>query len=137
LITFCTCTEKKVKDKKTEIFSKYLFQQFHTDIPNELHYFILVPKMGCKGCMHKTLIELSKLINKENSKKFTFISTNDDVIPDELIIKIKLLHDEAKLLDNLNLDIANITIVETLEHKVNYIKPIYEDQISSLTNIIK
>ena len=110
-ITFCTCTEKKAKDKKTEIFSKYLFQQFHTDIPNELHYFILVPEMGCKGYMEKTLFELSKLINKESSKKFTFISTNDDIIPDELMIKIKLLHDEEKLLTNLILKIANIKIL--------------------------
>ena len=136
LIKVNTCSKSRI-DRTTEIFSDYLNQQFKIQIPDELHYFVLIPRLVCKGCAEMTLRDLNTLINKDNRNKFTFISTNNEIIPNELKSKINLLHDDSGKLDNLNLEIANVTLVETLNHKVNFVKPFYLDEKIPISKIIK
>ena len=131
------CSQPPEKDKNTKIFSAYIQKEFNMEIPDSIHYYFLVPKLVCKGCVVDRLVELSELINQGNKDKFTFITTNPDIFPTTLKSKINLLHDKKGTLDILNLEIANLTIVETSQNKINFIKPIYPDENHPLTNFIK
>ena len=123
-------------DKKTRIFSRYIGDQFQLSISDEVHYYILVPKMGCSGCMDKTLLEINKIITPENKNKFTFITTNRRKIPEELLLKIELYDDKSNKLDILSLNIVNVTIIKTLNSKVDLIKNINLEDIDSISKIV-
>ncbi|MCW3102476.1 MAG: hypothetical protein JWO09_916 [Bacteroidetes bacterium] len=134
LIAFQSCQEKQ--DKNTALFSNYLIKEFNTQIPDSLHYYILIPKLVCKGCSLNTLIELDTLMNAENERCFTFISTNEHISPKEFKRARFIEYDTRGKLDDLDLDIANVTVVKTRHNKVVFIKPIYIDEKRPLSEII-
>jgi hypothetical protein len=131
---FESCRE--APDKDTIIFSNYLMKEFKTEIPDSLHYYILIPKMICKGCSVNTLSELDQLITKENEKLFTFISTNEKIALDKFKRTTFFEYDSKGKMDDLDLDIANVTIVKTKFNKIIFIKPIYIDEKRPLSEII-
>lgn len=127
---------EEAPDRNTAIFSAYLLKEFNSTIPDSLHYYILIPKMMCKGCSANTLAELDTLINNENKHYFTFISTNDKILSEDPKLVKFYQYDSHGKLDDLDLDIANVTIVKTKEQKVIFIKPIYADEKRPLSEII-
>ena len=130
---------KDIQDKNTIVFSKYLATEFQIEIPDSLHYYILFPKMMCKGCSINTLSELDTLIENKNRKYFTFIAANEKSIPVEFkkINALQFKYDSYGKLDDLDMEIANITIVKTKSNKVLFIKPINIDEKMSLSELIK
>jgi hypothetical protein len=134
IIVLNSCTE--TEDKSTIIFKDYLQKEFNSEIPESLHYYILIPKMLCTGCSVNSLAEINKLITGETESHFTFISTNEKFALSELK-RVKFYeYDSRGKLDELDLDIANITIVKTRSGKVLFIKPIYADEKRPISEII-
>jgi hypothetical protein len=133
ILTLYAC--KEADDRNTSIFKSYLQKEFKAEIPDSLHYYILIPKMLCKGCSVNTLSELEQLITSENEHRFTFISTNERFSQEFKKVKFYEYDVHGKL-DELDLDIANVTIVKTQAGKVIFIKPIYIDEKRSLSEII-
>jgi len=131
LITQCNPRQ----DSKSKIFSDYLNSQFNEKIPTDIHRFILIPKMACKGCSEEFLKELTALANKQ-PHNFTFISSNNELIPQHLNIKVKLLKDSKGYLDNLNLNIANVTIIFTESENITAIKSLNLDETQTLKEIL-
>jgi len=130
------CSEYPPADKTTKIFSKYLEAEFNSTIPDSLHYYILVPQLTCQSCAASTLSELANNLRPEQNKKITFITTNQQLIPESLYT-IPVLTDKNQTLDNLNLPIANVTLLETLNKKVIFVKPFYTHDSTSITSLIK
>jgi len=129
-----SCSEKA--DRNTLMFSNYLLKEFKTRIPDSLHYYILLPKIACKGCSVSTLNEMDKLVRPETQRYFTFISTNEHVIPEDLKIARFFQFDAHGRLDDLDIGIANVTIIKTQASRVIFIKPVYADEKRSLSEII-
>lgn len=133
-LALCSCSEKA--DRNTVMFSNYLSEEFKAHIPDSLHYYILLPKIACKGCSVNTLNEMERLITPENQHCFTFISTNEHVIPKDLKIARFFQYDTHGRLDDLDMEIANVTVIKTQASRVIFIKPIYADEKRSLSEII-
>lgn len=112
------------KVRKGEIFCNFIKNKLKLSISNELHYYILVPKFGCEGCMIQTLVELDTLIDDRNKSMFTIISTNNDIIPDRLFETINIIEDTAKSIERINIGLANVTLIEAENGKVNFIQSI-------------
>jgi hypothetical protein len=139
LIFIYGCTPNKFKqDKTTRIFSNYINKEFNIQLDEKLHYFILLPKFGCHGCIKESIGELNNIITETNKNNIIIITTNLDEFSDSLKSRIKILVDTSGKLDNLNLPIANLTLVESQDEKVNYIKSIntLENGVS-LSSLIK
>jgi hypothetical protein len=134
LFALSSCTEKP--DKNTMLFSAYLSKEFNTTIPDSLHYYILIPRMVCKGCSVNTLKDLDSLMVVNDQNYFTFISTNESFTNRELANVKFFKFDTHGRLDNLDLDIANITVVKTKSGKVLFIKPINIDEKKPISQII-
>ena len=116
-----SCNIQK-SDRKTEIFSNYLQKEFNVKIPDSLHYYIIIPEYGCKGCMQR-IVKLSvERIEDDIRKHVTFILSNrDEIISFDLFQDYKLLHDKDQVIDYLALNIANVTIIVTRKEKVTKI----------------
>lgn len=136
LFTF-GCHRTTERERNTGIFSAYIQKEFDAQIPDSLHYFILVPKLVCKGCATDELLELSTLTDESDRKQITYITSNPELFSPELRQKINLLFDGRGTLDRLNLEIANLTLVETKNRQVNFIKPFYADEGKSLASFLK
>ena len=132
------CSSGIVKeDRITRIFSNYIYKEFNIKIIDSLHYYILIPRFGCKGCFKQSFADLNKIIKENNKKDFTIITTNPEIISDELKSRMKIWIDTSGKLDVLNLEIANLTLVETQNKKVNFLKSISTLNGDNLASLIK
>jgi hypothetical protein len=121
-ISFSCSDLKNKSEKQTEIFTDYLKENFNENISNELQYYFLISNYRCVGCVEKNLLELTEFINAGNSNHFTFITSDMNVFPDSLRTKVKILLDKNNKFDYLNLDIANLTLIETFGGEITFIK---------------
>ena len=136
VFTLLSCAAKK-EDRVTRIFSNYINQNLNLKIKDNLHYFILIPKLGCKGCFKEALLELDTIVTKNNEKHFTIITTNTEIISNELKNRASILIDTSGKLDVLNLEISNLTLVETENKKVNFLKSISTLNGERLANFVR
>jgi len=121
----------------TEVFSKYLKSEFNMSIQEEGHCYILIPEFGCNGCMIDVLEKIGELINDDNKSLYTFIASNESVIPENLKIQVRIYYDKNRRLDNLSYEIANVTIVKTAKGEVIYTHSINLDESNEVESIIR
>lgn len=131
IVLICGCKEKT--DKQTKILSTYL-KQFKIAIPANLHYYVLIPRLGCKGCVEQALTTLDTLAKGHND--ITIITSREESII-SMYLKQPILFDSLGVLDAINLGIYNVTIVETAQGRINYIRPILIDETDTLKALIK
>lgn len=123
LSIFYSCSDLRDKSgRQTEIFTNYLTENFDEKISEELQYYVLISNFRCIGCVEKNLLELTEFINASNSNHFTFITSDMNVFPESLRTKVKILLDKNNKFDYLNLDIANLTLIETMAGEITFIK---------------
>ncbi len=122
IIISCTINQDDITDKKTKILSNYLKNNFSLNISAGIHYYVLVSDFGCHGCKEKTLSEFYAYINNYNKSSFTVISADQNLIPDSLKIKTEYINDFDKKLESINLDLANVTLIEVKDKKITLIK---------------
>ncbi len=136
IIISCNDKQDDITDKRTIILSNYLNNNFSLNLSVELHYYVLVSDFGCHGCKVKTINDLYSYINLNRKKYFTIISADQNLIPDSLKIKTEYISDSDKKLESLNLDLANVTLIEVKDKKITLIKS-FNPNDSPITEFIK
>ncbi|MDT3694901.1 MAG: hypothetical protein ROY99_00830 [Ignavibacterium sp.] len=136
IIISCVDKHDDITDKRTKIFSSYLKNNFSLNFPVGLHYYILVSDFGCHGCKVKTVNDLYSYIDLNRKKYFTIISADQNLIPDSLKIKTEYINDSEKKLESLNLDLANVTLIEVKDKKITLIKS-FNPNDPPITDFIK
>ena len=101
------------QDPSTKLFAKYLKTTFQHDLKDKPHTYFVINKATCKGCVQRTLIELEKLIDIQDTSKYTFVTSYKSIMERNLKTLPSLLEDKKGKLDMINLDIANLTIIKT------------------------
>jgi hypothetical protein len=133
LLGGCKSNELTAKDK---LFSNYLEENFSLQIPEVQHYFIMVPKFGCKGCMKKDLARLSKYVQNNPNKKFTLITSTPEIIPVDMKKGMPFFVDSLDKIDKINLGITNVTIIKTTQGKIRKQHSFSVNDTSSFCTII-
>ncbi len=113
---------KKPYSKETKQFNQYLQEQFGLSLQDNRQIYVLIGKYGCMGCMQKYLKLISQSINAENIKRFIFISSNNDIVPNELAKKVIIFKDNTGELDRLLINVINVVFVETENKRINTIR---------------
>ncbi|NQT78073.1 MAG: hypothetical protein HQ565_10185 [Bacteroidetes bacterium] len=121
----------------TIAFNNYIKSEFNFELQVEKHCYILIPEYGCQGCMQDVLDKISKLINVENKSQYTFIASNEEVIPASLKSVVYIYYDRNNSLDKVSYDIANVTVVKSENKKIVYVQNINLDQSDNVESIIR
>jgi hypothetical protein len=131
------------KSEKTKIFSDYLSSTFSLSIPNDEHYFVLLPERVCAGCVFNSQIELNDYLNvhSEMIDKITFIYSDIQVANTDLIQRLQSFYDEQHNLDNkipaYTFGIGNLTIVKTKKGKVRQVTIIDIGQLNKIDSLMQ
>ncbi|CAN5900543.1 hypothetical protein BH11BAC7_BH11BAC7_15430 [soil metagenome] len=128
----CKETPVKNEDKTTAVFSYFLKTAFDDSIKEAKQVYILIPKMGCKGCREDALRTLQQEINQRGNQNITYIFSSAVLIADTFAAKQNVLIDSTGLLDKINLPISNITILKTDKKQVNSIVTIRSEMMDSI-----
>lgn len=123
----CADKVEEKTNRQTEIFSKYMKSTFDYDLPERKHYFMLILRFRCIGCVEKNIKELEEFVNDENKNYLTFITSEKDFIPGTLKEKINTLYDVSNKFEKLNLNLANLTLIEVESRKIRFIKSLNPD----------
>lgn len=112
---FSSCKERT---SNTDIFNEYLKNVFNYEIPNEEATFVIIPRIGCSGCMVGIVdvIKDSQLIHDD---KVSLILANDKFQDDWKSINVFV--DSFYIIEEYNIPISSITIIETNVGKVDTI----------------
>lgn len=142
LMLFLFSCENKNKEK-TEIFSNYLSSVFSLSIPQESHYFLLLPERVCIGCVINAQIGINNYLNihSDLEKKITFIYTNKELANEMLISRSQSFYDEQHRLDNdipaVLFGIGNLTIVATDKAKIVQVISIDIDNLAQINTFLE
>jgi len=112
------CHREKPTDHTTTVFAYYLKTAFGDSIRNEKHTYVMIPRMGCKGCRENALSVLHREIIKLGDKNLTYIFSPSVNLADTLVQPCKFMIDNSELIDKINLPISNIAILKTENGKV-------------------
>ncbi|HPR58955.1 MAG TPA: hypothetical protein PK915_11350 [Bacteroidales bacterium] len=118
---------------KSEIFQDYLIQSHNKIIPENLHYFIVVPGYGCMGCYQAFIPHLTKELHSV-SNCVSFIVSNKEYMNDSFFVNYEFLADSNRIIDYLPLDIANLTVILTKDSQIQ--KVIHLNTTSETTDFI-
>jgi hypothetical protein len=105
-------------DKTSTVFSYYLKEAFRDSIKQEKETYILIPKVGCKGCREDALNVLQQEAKKSGIKKLTFIISPTVTLPENFSQSAIVLVDNSDLIDRINLPVSNIAILKTEKGRV-------------------
>ncbi len=114
--------KNKPYSKESKQFNQYLQEQFSLSLQDSKQTYVLISQNGCDGCMQKYLMLISQSINEENIKYLTFISSNNEIVPDELVNKVKIYQDNKGELDRLLINVINVVLVETESKSIKEIR---------------
>jgi hypothetical protein len=142
LITLMGCSfadhrnNEGLRPSATAVFQDYLIKQFNDSIGEAPHYYVLVPKFGCMGCMQRTLIYLQSLIDEGRQDAFTYVVSNEKMGLWSIFEhgKQQVYVDSTGHLDRLNLGIIHVTIVVTQADSVHAIHSISPQKLDSLAS---
>lgn len=104
----------------SDIFNRYLTEHFGSEIPASPHCFILVPRLGCQGCMQQALVQLNALHSEELPSSLTLVVSNrrNEITRHIANDRFRVLWDHNGQLDQLALQIANMMIIHTNQHQI-------------------
>lgn len=73
-----SCNTSPKKLSSSDIFFRYLKEVHSISKEKAAKFYIILPHIGCKGCMDRALPDLAKMIKTlPDSKDFVFIIAND------------------------------------------------------------
>lgn len=105
--------------KETDSFSEAL-EVYGMTIPDEKHCFVVIPVYSCIGCVQKTWLWLKEKVSEESNSHITVIDCNkENVLAKQ--VKCDVHFDTLRVLDNVCFDLANPTIIKTVDKKITSI----------------
>ncbi len=132
-VVACNDSKRETRDQTTSVFAYYLKTAFADSIPDKKHLYILIPKLGCKGCRQDALNELQLQLINSGEKNYTYIvspaseSLSKHTEPGTSRI------DTSELIDHINLPISNIAILKTENGKVISLVSIRSETTDSIS----
>ncbi len=114
----CNDSKQEIRDQTTVVFSYYLKTAFADSIPDKKHVYILIPKLGCKGCRQDALNELQQQLVNSGEKNYTYIASPSSESTSTLTGHGIFRVDSTGLIDKINLPVSNIAILKTENGKV-------------------
>ena len=86
-------------------------------IPDEKHCFVVIPVYSCSGCVQRTWLWLKENVSKEPNRHITVIDCNkENVLAKQ--VKCDVCFDTLRVLDKVCFDLANPTIIKTVDKKI-------------------
>lgn len=79
LVSF-NCSRESNPAKSTEVFAKYLHDEFHLSIPEEKHHYLLIPRLVCRGCVVAGIKAIADSAEQEDYRRMTFITSNKEAM---------------------------------------------------------
>ncbi len=105
--------------KETDGFSEAL-KVYGMSIPDKKHCFVVIPAYSCLGCVQKTWLWLEKNISEKPNYHITVIDCNkENVFTKQINCDVRF--DTSSVLDNVCFDLANPTIIKTVDKKITSI----------------
>lgn len=132
---FQMCASKDYYKKETKIFNKYL-DTFSEDIPQEGQLYIIYSNIACNGCISLASQAISEHIGLINESNTTVIYTNPDIIPEMLLQRGTCIFDKCSEIDYINLNIYNVSLIETKDRQIIKIKSVTPNTIISFKEFL-
>lgn len=105
--------------KETDSFNEAL-EVYGMTIPGEEHCFVVIPVYSCLGCVQKTWLWLRENVSKEPNSHITVIDCNKENVFAKQV-KCDVHFDTLRVLDKVCFDLANPTIIKTVDKKITSI----------------
>ena len=125
----------QIKDK-TAMFQEYLGDTFNSGIKEDIQIYFIVDKLACSECVRK-MFEIIDNDLKVDKSNITFIISNPNFFDHNLKNKYNFLIDKKGKIDNLNLELQNVSVFETSQKEIKKVHFFNTDQISEFEVFIK
>jgi hypothetical protein len=104
--------------EQSDAFNSYLLNQFHEKIPSAKHTYVVHSQFGCYGCVKQTFSLIDKLITKNQVDFISILTYDSTFLIGSLKNNCKVLFDKNAKYEQIGLDIANITLIKTLDGNI-------------------
>lgn len=105
--------------KESDCFNEVL-KVYGISIPDEKHCYVVIPVYSCHGCVQKTWLWLKGNVSEKPNHSITVIDCNKkNAIAKQINCEVHF--DTLRALDNVCFDLANPTIVKTIDRKITTI----------------
>lgn len=121
LISMSSCANKP---SDTDVLKKYFKDTFNGSLVKTDHYYLVIPKYGCSGCMKQITKQLVDSLQEERDK-ITWILSNRDKSFSQLLGQYNWLNDKESGIERCLPSIAGITVIFVSEGQIRYVNNIY------------
>lgn len=133
-ILFIECEFQSKYNNETKIFKIYLNSTFKLPVQKSKTYYFILPQSSCIGCYKEIIDYISSTRFSKN--QIAIISGLDKKENLTIITKNKIYFDEKGIIDRLNLNVQNTTIIITAKEKIIDIIPITPENFEAEINRI-
>ncbi len=123
VIAILSCKENMI-EKKENLFKNYLIENFSESIPQNKQLFILIPNVGCSGCIQSYISDFKTTLDTTKTE-LTIITSNENIYSALKNHPVKILFDKDEKLDNINLGLSSVTSFYTNNEKLEKIVYVY------------
>lgn len=116
---------------ETEVFNKYLMDQYQETIPYDNHTYLLISGFHCSGCLQKIFTDIYGKASPKYFDSLTILTYDLTLVPNNVRKQAKILFDKDAVYENIGLSIANVTVIETINGGVKNIRVINLDDIEN------
>lgn len=128
--------KSEIDSYETSIFSKYL-GSINKEISVEKHLYIIVPNLVCKGCVVQIKPDLETSIKQLKKDNITILSSKKNYFSEEIVSATDFYYDEESKIDYIDLELYNITLVETEYESIKKISHLEIDNAESFIDYLK
>ncbi len=126
-------SEPKRIEKQTKIFTSYLLSEFDIKPSSKEQFYFIIPSLACVGCKKTVASYFLKRQNKENN--FLIVSEKAAQSLKDFNVTKNVLVDKNNVIDRLNLDAVNTTLIVWNRNAIQTIATITPENIDSLVLI--
>ena len=117
-IAVTSCRNSTV-DPRLKAFSDYLHSTFQRKLPDDIHYWFLVPSSGCMGCSAFTADEYHSLPSRVQLSHVTLlIATPTTIRVDSVLVSRSVFLDGTGGLDRLAVCAAGASVMITKGNRI-------------------
>lgn len=105
-------------NKESRFLNEYLQEKKSNNIPWEKHWYIVIPKYGCKGCMVNYLTQISSTLPSFSQTAYTIITAYPELCSDSIRERCSIIIDNEGLIDTYDIGINNLTVIKTYKNEI-------------------
>lgn len=106
-------------EEQTRRFEAYLQEEYGEQIKDEVHYYILVPSVSCKGC-RRNVYNINREARKMNDVSLIYSARalQRDFMEDEIQPESNMHVDSLDRISRLNFGVSNTMVLVTEKGKI-------------------